>query len=141
VILAMTQVVEMLRTYPADLGTVDRDALARCIEECFSTAQACTAGADACMSEADEHIASLRTCVRLCVDCADICDVTGRVMSRHTGDDAALARSIRQACVSVCRSCADECERHAARHEHSQICADACRRCEQACRQLLQAMR
>src|ERR1700741_1440975 len=104
-------------------------------------AQACTAGADACMSEADEHIPALRTCIRLSVDCADICDVTGRVMSRHTGDDVTLARSILQACVAVCASCAEECERHADQPEHCQICADGCRRCEQACRQLMQAMR
>jgi uncharacterized membrane protein len=137
----MTQVVEMLRTYPADLGPLDRDALARCIEECFSAAQACTACADACMSESSEQLPMLRTCIRLCADCADICDVTGRTMSRHTGDDADLTLSILQACLAVCRACADECERHAARHEHCQVCADACRRCEQACRQLMQTMR
>ncbi len=137
----MTQVVEMLRTYPADLGTMDRDALARCIEECFSAAQACTACADACMSESDQHLPALRTCIGMCIDCADICDMTGRIMSRHTGHNADLARSILQACLTMCRMCAEECERHAVRHEHCQVCADACRRCEQACRQLLAAIR
>ncbi len=47
-------VAEMLRTYPADLGAVNRDALVRCIEECVACAQACTACADACLSEADD---------------------------------------------------------------------------------------
>ncbi|WP_306465805.1 hypothetical protein [Nocardia farcinica] len=48
----MTQAMEMLETFPADLGP-DKQALADCIEECFSCAQACTACADACVSEPD----------------------------------------------------------------------------------------
>ena len=56
----MTQATRMLETYPADLGGVDlggvdlggvdQDALARCIDECFTCAQTCTACADACLS-------------------------------------------------------------------------------------------
>lgn len=42
---------DMLDAYPADLGSVDRDKPARCIEECMACAQACTACADACVSE------------------------------------------------------------------------------------------
>jgi hypothetical protein len=47
----MTTVEEMLRTNPAGLGTIDREALARCIHECHRCAQTCTACADACLSE------------------------------------------------------------------------------------------
>jgi hypothetical protein len=138
--LAVSQVGEMLRTYPADLGKVDRDALARCIDECFSCAQACTACADACMSETDKAMPTLRKCIRSCVDCADTCEVTGRILSRHTGYDANLTRAMLEACATACRSTADECEQHAQRHEHCRVCAEACRRCEQACRQLLNAL-
>lgn len=52
----MTAAAEMIRSYPADLGGVDRDALIRCIEESVSCAQACTACADACLSESDDQI-------------------------------------------------------------------------------------
>jgi hypothetical protein len=38
-------------------------------------------------------------------------------------------------------SCIDECERHAEMHEHCRICADACRRCQQACDELLASMK
>lgn len=31
-------VAEMVRTYPGDLGGLDRDALVRCIEECVACA-------------------------------------------------------------------------------------------------------
>ncbi|HZG04869.1 MAG TPA: four-helix bundle copper-binding protein, partial [Streptomyces sp.] len=45
-----TMVKEMLRTYPADLGGVNRGAMERCISECFDCSQTCTACADACLS-------------------------------------------------------------------------------------------
>lgn len=133
----MTQATAMLETYPADLGRVDRDALARCIEECFNCSQACTACADACLSEPEA--AALTKCVRHNLDCADICDTTGRVLSRHTGYDANLTRAVLEACAMACESCGDECERHRM-HEHCRLCADACRRCEQACRELLTSL-
>jgi hypothetical protein len=40
----------------------------------------------------------------------------------------------------VCRACAVECERHAAHHDHCRVCAEVCRRCEQACGDLLASM-
>ncbi|RBM23009.1 four-helix bundle copper-binding protein [Streptomyces sp. PT12] len=129
---------EMLETYPADLGRIDRQALARCIEECFSCAQTCTACADACLSE--ERVGELRTCIRTDLDCADICETTGRLLSRHTGYDANLTRAQLEACAMACRACGDECARHADAHEHCRVCAQACRRCERACNDLLRAM-
>ncbi|MDT0306389.1 four-helix bundle copper-binding protein [Streptomyces sp. DSM 44917] len=131
-------VMDMLDSYPADLGGVDREALARCIEACFSCAQTCTACADACLSE--ERIAELRACIRTNADCADICEATGRMLSRHTGYDANLTRAQLEACAMACRSCGDECARHAGMHEHCRVCAEMCRLCEQACNDLLRAL-
>ena len=136
----MTAAAEMIRTYPADLGRIDRDALIRCIDECLSCAQACTACADACLSESDDQVPMLRKCIRSNDDCADICSITARLVSRHTGYDANITRSIVQACATVCRSCGDECERHADMHEHCRVCADACRRCERACQELINTL-
>ncbi|MEQ7739658.1 four-helix bundle copper-binding protein [Escherichia coli] len=45
-----------------------------------------------------------------------------------------------EACRTACGACAEECERHAAMHDHCQICAEACRRCEQACDALLSSI-
>jgi hypothetical protein len=134
----MSHASTMLDTYPADLGRVDRKALAACIEACFDCEQTCTACADACLSE--EMVADLTTCVRTNLDCADICGSTGRVLSRHTGYDANVTRTVLQACAQACKSCGDECGRHADMHEHCRACAEACRRCEQACRQLLDTL-
>ncbi|GAA3343028.1 hypothetical protein GCM10020358_40180 [Amorphoplanes nipponensis] len=59
------------------------------------------------------------------------------MLSRHTGYDATITRSLLEACAAACRSCGDECSGHADMHEHCRICADACRACEKACRDLL----
>ena len=120
-------------------GHVDRDVLARCIEECFSCAQTCTSCADACLSE--DMVAELRKCIRLDLDCADICDATGRVLTRQTEYDAPTSKAQLESCREACRTCAEECEGHAEMHEHCRICAEACRRCEQACDELLTAMK
>ncbi|MGM1062156.1 four-helix bundle copper-binding protein [Saccharothrix sp. Mg75] len=128
----------MLRAYPADLGKVDREALAKCIQACFECAQACTACADACLSEAG--VAEPVKCIRTNLDRADICATTGRVLSRHTGYDANLARAVLEACAAACKSCGDECGQHSGMHDHCRICAEACRHCEQACRELLASL-
>jgi hypothetical protein len=98
---------------------VDRDALIHCIEECVSCAQACM--------RSDE-------------DCADLCNATARMLSRHTGYDANVTRTVLQACIIVCRSCGDECASHASHHAHCRACAEACRSCEQACQTLIEAL-
>lgn len=134
----METVHRLLDSYPADLGGVDRKALATCIAACFECAQACTACADACLSE--PAVAELTKCIRTDLDCADICETTGRVLSRHTGYDADLTRAVLESCATACRSCADECEHHRDAHAHCSICAEVCRRCESACRELLSAL-
>ncbi|GEK81243.1 four-helix bundle copper-binding protein [Agrococcus baldri] len=128
----------MLDTYPKDLGTIDKQALAACIEACFECAQTCTACADACLSE--DMVAELTKCIRTNLDCADICETTGRILSRHTGYDANITRAVLEACQTACKACADECEQHAQMHEHCRVCAEACRRCERACADLLAAL-
>lgn len=134
----MTVVAQMLDACPKDLGGVDREKLTACIETCMECAQACIACADACLSE--HTVVELVTCIRTNADCADVCEVTGRVLSRHSGYDADLTRAVLDACAAACRACGDECARHAEMHEHCRICAAACRRCETACRDLMPAL-
>lgn len=126
----------MLESYPGQVR-LNAAELSECIEACFDCAQTCTACADACLAERD--IAMLVRCIRLNLDCADVCDTTGRLLSRHTETDWATVRHQVQACVAICRSCAQECERHAREMnmEHCRVCAEACRRCEKACERLL----
>ncbi len=67
----------MLENHPWP-GHVDRAALAECIEACVECAQSCSACADACLSE--ESVADLRKCIRLDLDCADVCDATNNIL-------------------------------------------------------------
>src|SRR5712672_2673970 len=129
---------QMLDTYPGTFG-VGAAVLAAAIDALSDCAQACTADVDADLSE--QNLTEMVKCIRLCLDCADVCTATAAVTSRQTEYDANVTRPLLQACVAVCRSCGDECERHARMHEHCRICEQACRRCEQACRELLDAMR
>jgi hypothetical protein len=121
---------QMISTHPDVRGNTN-DVLIRCIEECYDCAQACTSCADACLAE--EMVTQLRQCIRLNQDCADVCAATGRLASRRTGSNEALLKMMLEACAEACRLCGIECDRHGDQHEHCQICADTCRRCEQAC--------
>ena len=94
--------------------------------------------AGACLGE--ELVKTLRQCIRLNLDCADICAATGKIATRRTGSDEETIRRMLEACATACRLCGAECERHAATHEHCRVCAESCRRCEQACREALHRM-
>lgn len=134
----MSPVQSMLEAHPRP-GHVDRGALAACIEACAECAQTCVSCADACLSE--ENTNPLRKCIRLNLDCADICDATGRVLTRQTEYDAGVSRAQVEACRQACVTCAEECERHAEMHEHCRICAESCRGCGHACAELLETMK
>ena len=129
---------EMISTH-ADVQGNTADRLLTFIEQAYDCAQACTSCADACLAE--DMVADLRQCIRLNLDCADICATTGRVVSRQTAYDADVTGAMLRACIEACRSCADECEIHAAHGmEHCRVCAAECRSCEQACQELLAAI-
>jgi hypothetical protein len=121
---------EMISRHPDVRGNTN-DALIDCVEQCYSCAQTCTSCADACLAE--DMVQELKQCIRLNLDCADICNVTGRIATRRTGSDEEIIRRMLDTCATACRLCSEECERHAKQHEHCQICAVACRQCMQAC--------
>jgi uncharacterized protein DUF326 len=127
---------QMLDSYPR---TINRDAgvLAATIDALNECLQACTADADDDLGE--QHVPELVKCIRLCLDCADVCVATISVTSRQTEYDPNVTRPLLEACATACKICGDECEQHAQMHEHCRVCAEACRRCEQACQELLAA--
>jgi hypothetical protein len=105
------------------------------IQTVFECADACLACADACLAE--ENVQDLVRCIRINTDCAEICEVTGKLLSRQTEADSAVIRAQLQACLAACQACAEECDKHAQMHEHCRICALACRECEEACMKLM----
>lgn len=128
---------QMLDTYPRSFN-VDADVLTRAIEAIVECGNTCTQCADACLSEDD--VAAMAKCIRLNLDCADVCLAASRVISRQTEYDATVTRAVLEACAAACKSCGDECSQHAEMMAHCGICAESCRRCEQACRDLLAAI-
>jgi hypothetical protein len=133
----MSYASQLLESYPRSFN-VDAEVLTAAIDALTDCAQACTADADDDLSE--PNVAELVKCIRLCLDCADICTTTAGVASRQTDYDANVTRPLLEACIASCKSCGDECRNHAAMHAHCRVCEQACRRCEQACRQLLSAI-
>jgi hypothetical protein len=131
----MSYASQMLDTY--DTPTIDVRVLAAAIDALNDCTQACITDTDADLG--DDSVATMVACIRLCLDCADVCATTARVTSRPTAYNASVTRPLLDACVAVCALCGDECDRHAGTHRHCQLCAQACRRCEQACRDLLAA--
>ena len=132
----MSYAKQIIDTYAP--ASVETGLLVTTIEALMDCAQACMADADADLSE--ENLADMVECIRLCLDCADLCAATLGVLSRLASHDSGGTTLLVSACAAVCKTCGDECERHAAMHEHCRVCAEACRRCEQACRQLLLAL-
>jgi hypothetical protein len=129
---------QLLDTYPTS-APVDAGLLAATIDALSDCAQACTADVDADLSEQD--VTEMVVCIRLCLECTDICTATVGVISRPAVYDADVVRPLLEACAASCKSCGDECERHAQMHAHCRVCAEACRHCEQACRELLAALK
>lgn len=70
------QVREMLSSHP-NVHDRSMDALLHCIDQCFSCAQVCTSCADACLAE--PNVQGLVQCIRLDLDCSDMCRAAGLV--------------------------------------------------------------
>jgi hypothetical protein len=119
-------------TVDADLLTAAIDALNECIDECATDTEA---------DLGEPDVGEMVYCIRLCLNCSDVCSATVGVLRRRSVNDPNVTVPLLEACVAICRSCGDECERHAQMHAHCRVCGEVCRRCEQACRELLDAMR
>ena len=79
-----------------------------------------------------ESVADLVKCIRLCLDCADLCDATANIGLRQTGMNDQVLRETLELCARACDECAAECERQ--NHEHCKLCAQMCRECAEDCR-------
>jgi hypothetical protein len=126
----MDRVRQMFQTHPAPASDAGDEAFAlvKAAAECTYT---CTTCADACLQEDDP--AAQRECIRLNLDCAEICSITGKLIARPGPQAQDLLRAQLEACATACRACAAECERHADHMEHCRICAESCRECAEAC--------
>ena len=130
----MTDTKEILDAVPTGVPLSTGD-VAAAIDACLRCVQTCTTCANADLAERD--VDELSVCAARCITCADVCDVTARVLSRPAQSDQFIVHRLLQACVRACESSAEECARHAHHHRHCAICEKVCRACIQACTALL----
>ena len=90
---------------------------------CAATCNYCLA---ACLDEKD--VKMLARCIKLDIDCAEICTLAISFISRSSEH----AEHLLHECADICEACAAECEKHS-RMEHCRECADICRTCAEAC--------
>jgi hypothetical protein len=119
-------------------NSVDAAALAATIDALSDCEEACSA--DAAADLGAPNLAEMVYCIRLCLDCTDVCGTVLRVLSRRRQPDVDVPLLL-EACAALCKSCGDECERHAKMHAHCRVCGEACRRCEKACRDYLDVLK
>lgn len=111
----------------------------QCIAACLACAQICDRCADDMIgmigtdSGHDKRLQLL--CIRLCQDCADVCALSARWMSRLSSSAESLCR----VCAEICDRCAEVCEQHAPHHPLCRTCAEECRRCAGLCRDMAAA--
>ncbi len=100
-----------------------------CVEACNDCADACDHCAIACLAEA--NAGKMARCIRLDMDCAQICRLAAAYMSR----DSEMVDVILELCAQACETCAEECAQHPL--EHCRQCAEVCRRCAEECRMMI----
>jgi len=81
-------------------------------------------------------VQDLVRCIRINLDCSEVCNVTGDLLLRQTELDEVLHAQI-QACVTACQRCEAECSNHAESMEHCRVCAESCRNCALTCKALV----
>ena len=81
-------------------------------------ADACNTCSTACLAEQD--VKAMADCIKLDMDCAQICQLTAAFISRNSDH----AKHLMKACSKICKKCAEECSRH--KVEHCRQCAEAC---------------
>ncbi len=99
-----------------------------CIDECNACATACDHCAVSCLAEQD--VQKMARCIKLDMDCAQICRLAASYMARGSE----LSNVICNACAEICDACGEECAQFPM--DHCQRCAEACRRCAAECRRM-----
>lgn len=94
------------------------DILAECTKACYNCFIKC-------LEEKDTPI--MAACIKINVDCAQICQTTAAFISRGSED----SKSLMKICVEICKKCNEICSKH--NPDHCQQCADACYKCAIAC--------
>ncbi len=124
---------EMIKEHP-QVGADWNDQLGEAVRHAMYCAAICNSGADACSAEEMD----MRECIRLCMDCSDVCTATYRVATRRTAGNVAVIEAQLRACIAACEACVEECSKHD--NDHCRRCAQMCRECADDCLKALNGM-
>jgi len=94
----------------------------------YKCSLACNFCAASCLEEDD--VKTMKDCIKLDMDCAQICTLTAALLARESEHGKHLLKE----CAEICGLCATECEKHGAEMVHCAACAAACRTCETVCK-------
>lgn len=129
---SVSNLVEMLASHPKSDG--GSEALATLVDAASDCELICQICADACANS--EAAAQLGACMRLDVDCAEVCHTAAVVFARLPIAETEFAAALLQTLIVVTERCEEECNKHGEDHEHCRLCALACSRCARAARAL-----
>jgi hypothetical protein len=93
-----------------------------------------TRSADVSVAENDQELIRV---IRVALDCADACEMTGRIAIRQSAPVIRLIRGVIEGCAAACLACAEECERPRRRPRAVSSLCRVCRRCKTACDEFL----
>src|SRR5690625_2152821 len=74
-----------------------------CIDACYACATACDHCAVSFLDEQD--VKSMTQCIKLDLDCAEVCRVAASYMARG----GQFSKTICRLCAEICQACADDC--------------------------------
>jgi hypothetical protein len=130
----------MISEHP-QVGPDYDDSLGVAVRRAMLCAAICNSCADACIAEmklgagGNTGGMDMSQCIRLNLDCSDVCNAAARVAMRRTGHDRQLIRTMLAACIEACERCGAECAQHD--NPHCRRCAQMCRECADDCRAAL----
>ena len=110
---------------------VHRDVPLECMEACLRCELACLACAEACLG--DVELLEVGRCVRLSLDCAEICLATRTLVAGAIGSSPRLVLAQLLVCARVCATCEAECSRLGMRNDGVGACGRACADCLMHC--------
>ena len=103
-----------------------------CAKACNDCARQCDTCAAHCANLLAEGRKEHLQTLRLCQDCATLCQAAGSITAR----DGPMSNLICAACADACKLCGDECLKHPA-DPTMKRCAEECHKCEKACRDMV----
>ncbi len=105
------------------MNIIPNDDLIKKLDICIA---ACNFCASSCLQE--DNVKMMADCIRLDMDCAEVCRTTAILLAR----DSKHGKHLLSECIELCEACAAECSKH--EHDHCKACAKACTECAEVCK-------